>query len=342
LTIKVAINGFGTIGKRVAYAVMKQEDMALLGVIKKDPDYIALQAVTRGINIYTISDTDIKKFKEFGIEVSGTLEDLFKRVDVVVDATPGGMGVKYKELYNRFGLKQIYQGGEEPSIAEISFNSICNYEEALGRKSIRVVSCNTTALLRILCWLSRYFRIERVRAFIVRRGADPKEVRRGPINSIELDPPTIPSHHAYDVKTVLPWLNIVTAAVAVPTTLMHVHFLQIKFSDSSMKRDDILEVLRKAPRIILLQSRYGFTGTASIIEAAREVRHRYDVPELIVFEDTIYVENNELHLIQAVHQESIVIPENIDAIRAITEAERDPMKSIEKTDKALGISKNLW
>ena len=34
MTIKVAINGFGTIGKRVAQAVACQDDMIIVGVTK--------------------------------------------------------------------------------------------------------------------------------------------------------------------------------------------------------------------------------------------------------------------------------------------------------------------
>jgi glyceraldehyde-3-phosphate dehydrogenase (NAD(P)) len=44
-----------------------------------------------------------------------------------------------------------------------------------------------------------------------------------------------------------------------------------------------------------------------------------------------------LYYYQAIHQESDVVPENIDAIRAMMELEEDNMKSIEKTNKALGI-----
>ena len=41
MSIKVGINGFGVIGRRVAYAVNKQEDMELVGVGKTSPDYKA-------------------------------------------------------------------------------------------------------------------------------------------------------------------------------------------------------------------------------------------------------------------------------------------------------------
>jgi len=37
--IKVAINGYGTIGKRVADAVDAQDDMSIIGVTKTSPSF---------------------------------------------------------------------------------------------------------------------------------------------------------------------------------------------------------------------------------------------------------------------------------------------------------------
>jgi len=59
--------------------------------------------------------------------------------------------------------------------------------------------------------------------------------------------------------------------------------------------------------------------------------------ENCVWEESIGVKDKELYLFQAIHQEAIVVPENIDAIRAMLNLETDAMKSISKTDKALGI-----
>ena len=342
MKVKVGVNGYGTIGKRVALAVMKQDDMELVGVVKKSVDYSAFQAVAQGIKLYAPSEEEARAFEAAGLKVAGTLRDLLERVDVVVDATPGGVGQQYKPLYEKLGLKQVYQGGEKPEVAEVSFSSLCNYGEALGKSSVRVVSCNTTGLLRIICGVKRYVDVERVRAVIVRRAADPKEVKRGPINSIELDPPRAPSHHARDVKTVLPGLDIVTYAVAVPTTLAHMHHVTLKLSRDVTKQD-IVSMLDSTPRIIVVNSeKTGITGTAGLIEAARELRPRYDIPELVVFEDSILVDGREVMLFQAVHQESIVVPENVDAIRAVTGLERDPSRSIEKTDLSLGLTRKLW
>jgi glyceraldehyde-3-phosphate dehydrogenase (NAD(P)) len=37
MTVKVAINGYGTIGKRVADAVAEQDEMEIVGVVKTRP-----------------------------------------------------------------------------------------------------------------------------------------------------------------------------------------------------------------------------------------------------------------------------------------------------------------
>jgi len=49
------------------------------------------------------------------------------------------------------------------------------------------------------------------------------------------------------------------------------------------------------------------------------------------------VNEKELYFFQAVHQESIVVPENMDAIRAMMKLESEGAKPIEKTNKAPGL-----
>ncbi|MET1101953.1 MAG: type II glyceraldehyde-3-phosphate dehydrogenase [Pyrodictiaceae archaeon] len=335
--IKVGVNGYGTIGKRVADAILRQPDMELVGIVKTRPDYVAYHAVKRGIRLYTLSGT-VKAFEDKGLPVEGTLEDLLGKVDVIVDATPGGTGRKYKDLYKKYGVKAVFQGGEKADVAEASFSTLCNYNEVLGKNSLRVVSCNTTGLLRGICSIMKHLGIKKVHAVIIRRGADPKETKRGPINAIVPDPTSIPSHHALDVKTVLPWLDIMTAAVVVPTTLMHVHVVTLKLANVT-SRDRITEILLEAPRILLIDGEKGFRSTADIVEFFRDYgRSRYDIPELVIWEDSITVNGDEVTWIQAVHQEAIVIPENIDAIRALMNS-ASLEETLNITDKSLGILK---
>lgn len=339
MKVKVAVNGYGTIGKRVADAVIRQDDMELIGVTKTRPNYEALIATRKNIPLYVPAGRE-GEFESKGIRVSGVLEDLLSKADVVVDATPGGVGATYKETYSKLGVKAIFQGGEKANVAEVSFSSLCNYEEALGKSYVRVVSCNTTGILRSLCVLDKLYGVEKARVFIVRRGADPKEREKGPLNSIVLDPPKLPSHHGRDVLTVLKHIDIMTAAVAVPTTLMHTHFVNLKLR-TSVDRNDVINAFSQTRRILLIDSSaLDAKGSSDIVEIARDLgRARYDVPELLIWLDSLTANGDEVTFIQSVHQEAIVVPENIDAIRAVTMIERSPEKSIRKTDESLGLGR---
>ena len=55
MKVKVAVNGYGTIGKRVADAVLKQDDMELIGVAKTRPNYEEFVAVQKRISLYVPS-----------------------------------------------------------------------------------------------------------------------------------------------------------------------------------------------------------------------------------------------------------------------------------------------
>lgn len=339
MVIKVGINGYGTIGKRVAYAVSKQDDMKVVGVTKTRPDFEARLAVEKGFDLYVAIEDRLKEFEERGIEVKGTLSDLLEKVDVIVDATPGGFGEKYKKShYLPKGVNAIFEGGEDASVADVSFVAQCNYERALGAKYIRVVSCNTTALCRSLHALDTTIGLGKVRANLVRRAADPHEDKKGPINAIK---PTMdfPSHHAPDVKTVLPHLDIITSAVVVPTTIMHLHVVMAELKNSA-SREDVVQAFEDATRIMLVSSEDGFSSTSKIIEMARDLeRPRYDLYELCIWEDSIHVlDGREVFYVMAVHQEAIVVPENVDAIRAMFKL-ADKEESIRKTNRSLGIRK---
>ncbi|NON62559.1 phosphorylating glyceraldehyde-3-phosphate dehydrogenase [Acidianus sp. RZ1] len=333
--IRVSVNGYGTIGKRVASAILAQPDMKLLGVAKTTPNYEAFTASKLGINLY-VPESSIKEFEEVGLKIAGTVEDMVRNSDVVVDATPNGVGAQYKQLYQLSKRKAVFQGGEKSNVADVSFSALCNYSEALNKDYVRVVSCNTTALLRTICSLGKVSKVQKVRGTIVRRAADPKEVKEIPISSLVPNTARVPSHHAKDVNTVLKDLDIVTMAIIAPTTLMHMHLLNVTFS-TKVSREDILEVFKNTPRIILIRSKTKVNSTAEILEVARDLgRPRNDIQEVAVFEDSVYTSGNEAFVMYAVHQESIVVPENIDAIRAMT-GFNDVDTSIKITNSTLGI-----
>ncbi|NAY81557.1 MAG: type II glyceraldehyde-3-phosphate dehydrogenase [Thaumarchaeota archaeon] len=335
MKIKVSVNGYGTIGKRIADAIMKQPDMELVGVSKLNADYEAAMAVRKGIKLY-IDESSKENFKKAGIEVAGTKVEMINDSHIVIDATPDGIGAKNKALYVSMKKPAIFQGGEDADVAEASFSALCNYDEVKGKNYVRVVSCNTTGMLRVICALKNSFKVRKVRVVLIRRAADPREVKKGPINSILLNPVELPSHHAVDVKTVLKDLDILTMAYVVPTTLMHVHALMVQV-DGNPNREEIINVLESSRRILGVSKESKIASTAEIVEAFRDIgRIRYDVPEVVFFEDSVHSSNGEIFLTYAVHQESIVVPENIDAIRAMFGL-KEKEESISLTDSTLGL-----
>jgi len=334
----VGINGYGTIGKRVADAVNCQSDMQIAGVTKRTPDFEAKMAVEKGYNLYISAPEREGMFKDAGIEISGTIDDLYDQLDIMVDCTPGGIGAKNMEnIYQKKGLKAIFEGGEKHEQIGKSFNSFTNYEDSLGADYVRVVSCNTTGLCRTLKPIDDLAGVKKVRAVMVRRGADPGQIKSGPINAIVPNPPTVPSHHGPDVQTVMYGLDIITMALLVPTTIMHQHNLMVELNNS-VSIDDVIDKLEETSRVLLLEAEKGMGSTAQVMEFARDVgRPRGDLFEIAVWKESLNIVDNELFYMQAIHQESDVVPENVDAIRAMLEIESDPEKSIEKTNKSMGI-----
>ena len=334
--IKVAINGYGTIGKRIADAISCQKDMEVVGVTKTKPDFEAKLAIKKGYKLYAAIPERLKVFEDAGIKVEGTIEDLIDKADIVVDCSPNKVGAENKaKYYEKAGIKAIFQGGEKKDVAEVSFNALANYDSARGKRFVRVVSCNTTGLTRLLYLIKQNFGIKKVRATMIRRVVDPKEDKKGLVNGIMPNPIKLPSHHGPDVQTVLD-VNITTTAFKVPTTLMHVHSINIEL-ESNVNSEDVIAVLEREPRIMLVSEEDGFTSTAKVIEFARECRMRYDLFENVVWKDSISVVDGELYVTQAIHQEAIVVPENIDAIRAMFElAEKN--ESMRITNETLGIS----
>lgn len=338
MTVKVAVNGLGTIGKRVAEAVRKQPDMELVGVTKTRPTFDAELAVGRGYRLYLAGKGDPKTFEAAGIPLAGSLADLLKEVDVVVDATPDKVGHENVALYRSAGVRAIFQGGEKADVAEASFNALANYAVGHGKQSLRVVSCNTTALARAAAVIDRAWGVEAWEATIVRRAADPAESNRGPINGI-LPSLHIPSHHGPDVRTVLSDLPISTTAVVVPTTLMHVHVNHVRLRHPPPDVAEVVRKLRSAPRFRLFRPWEGVQGTPQAMEFARGRGLGFqDLMENVLWEEGIDLVGPDLRFFQGVHQESIVVPENIDAIRSMFDLAPNAEASIQTTDRALGLT----
>ena len=317
--IRVGINGYGTIGKRVADAVRAQPDMEVVGVGKRSPDYVAVGAAEADYPVYAVDEDRADGFREIGVDLAGTVDDLVAESDVVVDATPSGIGAENRPLYERHDTPALFQGGEDATVAEVSFNARVNYDEAEDADYVRVVSCNTTGLSRFLAPLYETYGIDKARVTLVRRGGDPDQTGRGPINDTVPDPVSIPSHHGPDVQTVFPELDIDTIGLKVPTTMMHVHAVNVTLAEEPDDVGAVRDLLRGEDRLLAIPDYAGIDGAGTLKDFALDAgRPRGDIWENCIWEESITLEGRDLYCMQAIHQESDVVPENVDAIRALT------------------------
>ena len=81
---------------------------------------------------------------------------------------------------------------------------------------------------------------------------------------------------------------------------------------------------------------------AGVVDVVADWRPRADLYEVALWEGMLKVQGNELFYGYMVDNQAIVVPETIDAIRALTQAEIDGKVSIAKTDAAMGIGALLW
>src|SRR5712692_4118303 len=179
--VRVGVNGFGVIGKRVAEAVSKQKDMKLVGVSDVVGDYRVKMGMKKNYPIYCSVPEKVSDMKKQGVEV-------------VVDCTPAGLGAKNKVLYDRVGVKSVFQGGEKHELTGSSFVAQCNYEENLNKPATRVVSCNTTGICRTVGTLESTLGVKKARVVVFRRGTDPWESHKNGLINTVVPEAHIPSH----------------------------------------------------------------------------------------------------------------------------------------------------
>ena len=205
---------------------------------------------------------------------------------------------------------------------------------------MRVVSCNTTALCRIITQLNEKHPIKKVRVAIARRSVDPGAgSRKGPANAWQ---PSMnyPSHHAIDVSRVIPEIKISSLAGIAPMTLMHGHMVFVEFEKAPASAEEAIEHLSLNPRIKIVSSDEGFSSTAQIKDCAETNGREGNVYEVCLWKEGTGTDpEGELGMHLAIDQQAVTIPENIDAVRAMFEM-AEAEESIAATNKSLGIGKN--
>jgi glyceraldehyde-3-phosphate dehydrogenase (NAD(P)) len=334
--VKVGIAGYGVIGQRLADGVAAQEDMELIGVADVAPTLSvrALKAKGMPYRMFNVMPEN-KAMEQAGIPVSGTFEELVQTCDIMLDSSPGGIGAKNKELYAKYNKKAVFQGGEKNDVADVFFHGYANYEQGVGRQFLKLTSCNTTGLIRAVDMLDRAAGLENVAITIIRRVADPGDYHRGLTNALEIE--KAPSHQAVDLMTIMP--HIPCTGILVHTPVTHGHIITVVATPKKkLTKDDLWGMANAHPRIMPVRLADGFLGNASMFRWARDVGNpRGDMYEIALWEESIVKSGDDIMFAINIPQESVVIPENIDAIRAAMSMQITREDGTAQTNKYLGM-----
>ena len=334
---KVLVAGYGVIGQRLADGVAQQGDMELVGVVDAAPTLTVRALRDKGMpyKLYAAFDGAKAALDAAGIPVSGTMEDILPEVDIVLDAAPGGIGAKNKVLYEKHGKKAVFQAGEADEIADIFFHGYANYESGLNQDFLKLTSCNTTGLIRAIDCLDRAVGMERVAITIIRRVADPGDYHRGIVNALQVD--KAPNHQAVDLMTIMPHVDATGLLVHTPVT--HGHFISVLATPKEdLSIDEASKLFSEHDRLRMVSIDDGFLGNASIFKYARDLGHpRGDIFEVPIWQDTLVKSGRDLMFGIHIPQESVTIPESIDAVRAATGMQTERLEAVGLTNKYLGL-----
>jgi glyceraldehyde-3-phosphate dehydrogenase (NAD(P)) len=133
--------------------------------------------------------------------------------------------------------------------------------------------------------------------------------------------------------------HIDATGLLVHTPVTHGHIITI-VATPKRKTDpaEVIAAFRTHPRIRVVRIADGFDTNTSFFNYARFLGHpRGDMYEIGLFEETVGMSGNDIMFAVNIPQESVVIPETIDGIRASLRLQEDRLEAVGLTNKYLGM-----
>jgi len=307
---KVFVNGYGSIGSRISKFINDDPEIELIGVGKYSPDNKVNDAITNGLSVY-VPSSKLSNFHEF--KISGSIESVLDDCDLVIDAAPEGHGYNNKKnLYAPKNIMAIYQGGEsvsgEKSVSDLLFNSRVNYDAAFDKTHVMQGSCNVTGMGKILEPLRKKYgdKLLRFDVTLVRRWADIEQTDKELVDTIEM---TQSPHHGDDVKSYFGKDSpLFVRAIKVPTRQMHLHIMDIRFTDTAPNIDEIHSLFKNENTIAVLQNA---KSTKDVRDFANSMKFSFKDTNMIHIHANMSKSiNDTLQIMYSDDQTGIVIPEN--------------------------------
>jgi glyceraldehyde-3-phosphate dehydrogenase (NAD(P)) len=336
--IRVFINGYGNIGRRLATALSMDKEIQFVGVAKYTVDDKVKEALENRFNVY-VPEEMISPFKEKGYSVTGSVKDAVKHSEIVIDAAKEGGGYDNKKsLYEPMNKPAIFQGGEDRhgdrAVADMIHNSRVNYSKAAGRTYVIQGSCNVSGMGRVMQPLIEKFgdRIRRYDVELVRRWADLEDTKAVK-DSIEWDRNP---HHQDDVKDFIPSANLYVDAFKVPSRMMHLHHMFIRFSGKAPTKDEILECFRNEFGVAIISSA---NGTGDVRKKAIELGFAHGDTNMVhIHQDILRVQDDTVKIAYSDDQTGMVIPENHMLLQSMV-FKRPREEAMKRTDSLFQMSK---
>lgn len=308
--VKVFINGYGNIGRRIATAFSQDKEIQFIGVGKYSVDDRVKDAVDRNFPLYVPANM-VSKFKEKGFPVSGNISNAIMESDIVIDAAKDGYGYDNKvNLYEPLNKAAIFQGGEDNTgvkkVADVIHNSRVNYKDMFKKKYVIQGSCNVSGMGRILQPMIEKYgsEIERYDVTLIRRSADLEDLKEVK-DSVEWDKNP---HHQDDVKSFLPTVNLYVEAYKVPSRMMHLHQMTVRFKSAAPDKESFLDIYEKEFGVAILSNA---RGTGDIRKKAIDLGFEHGDTNMVhIHSDTIRTQDDTLKLLYSDDQTGMVIPEN--------------------------------
>ena len=183
--------------------------------------------------------------------------------------------------------------------------------------------------------IDRAVGMEKVAITIIRRVADPGDYHRGLTNALQME--YAPSHQALDLMHIMPHVDATGILVHAPVT--HGHIITVVATPKKkINKADLLEMAAQHPRIRTVKIADGFLGNASLFRYARDMgKFRGDNYEIALWDESIVMSGDQIMFAINIPQESVVIPENMDAIRAAMQMQTTREAGTAETNKYLGM-----
>jgi glyceraldehyde-3-phosphate dehydrogenase (NAD(P)) len=112
----------------------------------------------------------------------------------------------------------------------------------------------------------------------------------------------------------------------------------IATTKQDISRARALELFEQHPRIRNVKIADGFNSNTALFRYARDLGNkRADMYEIAVFDETIAKSGREFMFAINIPQESVVIPETIDGVRAALSMQTDRLEAVGLTNQYLGM-----